>query len=179
MILAITTRYGTVQIQIQWKMDGKRLIGKMFLLDFKYGKGSFRRKNFEYHHKIIQMHSDKWRLAQVNSNYDVSLILLLLFPHLIVCTFEPLQVCPSYPKSVIVPSGVTDDKIRASASFRQNSRFPVMSYFHKKTKVNYVSYILSVSFATNPSDIFSPCCLEVVSLLWVRIIVDVAKMNNS
>lgn len=47
-----------------------------------------------------------------------------------------LQVCPSYPEAVIVPKGIGDDYLRASASFREDGRFPVLSYYHRDTRVN-------------------------------------------
>ncbi|KAE9417573.1 hypothetical protein Angca_002687 [Angiostrongylus cantonensis] len=47
---------------------------------------------------------------------------------------EGFKVCPSYPEKVIVPKGIGDDYLRISATFRDGSRFPVLSYFHKHTK---------------------------------------------
>ncbi|EDO28257.1 predicted protein, partial [Nematostella vectensis] len=46
------------------------------------------------------------------------------------------QVCASYPTSVIVPLGVSDDELKASAQFRHGARFPVLCYFHKATQVD-------------------------------------------
>ncbi|KHJ99809.1 hypothetical protein OESDEN_00210 [Oesophagostomum dentatum] len=45
------------------------------------------------------------------------------------------QVCQSYPEKVIVPKGIGDDYLRISATFRDGSRFPVLSYYHKSTKI--------------------------------------------
>ncbi|KAL6724353.1 hypothetical protein Aduo_019249 [Ancylostoma duodenale] len=47
---------------------------------------------------------------------------------------EGFAVCPSYPEKVIVPKGIGDDYLRISATFRDGSRFPVLSYYHKSTK---------------------------------------------
>ncbi|ELU07118.1 hypothetical protein CAPTEDRAFT_168491 [Capitella teleta] len=43
-------------------------------------------------------------------------------------TFE---VCSGYPHLVIVPKSVDDETIVRAAGFRQNGRFPVLSYYHK------------------------------------------------
>lgn len=45
------------------------------------------------------------------------------------------QVCGTYPEVVIVPKGIGDDYLRISATFRDGGRFPVLSFFHKVTKV--------------------------------------------
>ncbi|VDM53870.1 unnamed protein product [Angiostrongylus costaricensis] len=47
---------------------------------------------------------------------------------------EGFKVCASYPEKVIVPKVIGDDYLRISATFRDGSRFPVLSYFHKHTK---------------------------------------------
>jgi myotubularin-related protein 9 len=41
-------------------------------------------------------------------------------------------VCSSYPELTVVPSNVDDNMLIASAKFRQNGRFPVLSYRHEK-----------------------------------------------
>ena len=46
-----------------------------------------------------------------------------------------LQLCQSYPQSVLVPKSVTDDMLAKIAGFRQNGRFPFLSYYHKDSKV--------------------------------------------
>ncbi|KAK6033768.1 hypothetical protein OSTOST_00070, partial [Ostertagia ostertagi] len=51
---------------------------------------------------------------------------------------DDLQVCPSYPEKVIVPKGIGDDYLRISATFRDGSRFPVLSYFHSSTQSSIV-----------------------------------------
>jgi hypothetical protein len=45
------------------------------------------------------------------------------------------KICSSYPEQVIVPKGIGDDYLRISATFRAGGRFPVLSYYHHKTKV--------------------------------------------
>ena len=45
------------------------------------------------------------------------------------------KICPTYPKVNIVPKAVEDSIIKASSQFRAGGRFPVLSYYHKKTKV--------------------------------------------
>ncbi|KAK0396939.1 hypothetical protein QR680_001918 [Steinernema hermaphroditum] len=56
---------------------------------------------------------DRWRISAVNKGFSV---------------------CPSYPELVIVPKGIGDDFLKISASFRDGSRFPVLSYYHHETK---------------------------------------------
>lgn len=63
----------------------------------------------EFNH--IQSHvGSEWRLSQVNKNYEV---------------------CPSYPQTVVVLKCIDDATILKAAAFRQNCRFPVLSYYHK------------------------------------------------
>ena len=40
------------------------------------------------------------------------------------------QVCPSYPRAVVVPAIVSDEMLKASAAFRMDGRFPILSYRH-------------------------------------------------
>ncbi|CAM1324598.1 MTMR9 (predicted) [Pycnogonum litorale] len=61
----------------------------------------------------LQMHSDDWRISHVNKDFTV---------------------CPSYPKTLIVPKSIDDGTLIAVSSFRQHGRFPVLSYFHKENK---------------------------------------------
>lgn len=51
---------------------------------------------------------------------------------------EGFAVCQSYPERVIVPKGIGDDYLKISATFRDGSRFPVLSYFHKSTQSSIV-----------------------------------------
>lgn len=57
--------------------------------------------------------SDEWRLSYVNKDY---------------------KVCASYPHAVIVPKSIDDETIIKSSYFRQNGRFPILSYYHRQTK---------------------------------------------
>ena len=43
------------------------------------------------------------------------------------------SLCPSYPQEVVVPAICDRDLLTESARFRQGGRFPVISYYHKKT----------------------------------------------
>ena len=50
-----------------------------------------------------------WRRSRINHDYSLS---------------------PSYPPTVIVPSSISDDTLRQSASFRAIGRIPVLTYRH-------------------------------------------------
>ncbi|GAB6019226.1 Carrier protein, mitochondrial [Chamberlinius hualienensis] len=54
-------------------------------------------------------HTDNWRISNVNKNFEV---------------------CVTYPQAVVVPKCIDDECLVISASFRQNGRFPVLSYYH-------------------------------------------------
>lgn len=53
--------------------------------------------------------TEEWRVSRVNQNYTV---------------------CSSYGKAVVVPKNIDDETLIAAASFRQDGRFPVLSYRH-------------------------------------------------
>ncbi|KAJ0181328.1 hypothetical protein K1T71_003413 [Dendrolimus kikuchii] len=53
--------------------------------------------------------SKEWRISRVNQNYTV---------------------CSSYGKAVVVPKSIDDETLAAAATFRQDGRFPVLSYRH-------------------------------------------------
>jgi len=61
-----------------------------------------------------------------------------------------LQVCSSYSQAVIVFKNLDDDTIIKSAKFRQNGRFPVLSYFHKDNGVStvYIQLFLGNNLST-------------------------------
>uniref|UniRef100_A0A7I5EF34 Myotubularin phosphatase domain-containing protein n=1 Tax=Haemonchus contortus TaxID=6289 RepID=A0A7I5EF34_HAECO len=63
--------------------------------------------------RLIVRCGDEFRISNVNDGF---------------------QVCPSYPEKVIVPKGIGDDYLRISATFRDGSRFPVLSYFHNSSQ---------------------------------------------
>ncbi|XP_009317983.1 PREDICTED: myotubularin-related protein 9 isoform X2 [Pygoscelis adeliae] len=48
------------------------------------------------------------------------------------CINKEFSVCPSYPPVVVVPKSIDDEALRKVAMFRHGSRFPVLSYYHKK-----------------------------------------------
>uniref|UniRef100_A0A8D9BHH3 Lateral signaling target protein 2 homolog n=1 Tax=Cacopsylla melanoneura TaxID=428564 RepID=A0A8D9BHH3_9HEMI len=53
----------------------------------------------------------RWRQCSANQNYEL---------------------CETYPKYVIVPSGIDDTLLKSSADFRSNQRFPVVVWRHQK-----------------------------------------------
>ena len=57
----------------------------------------------------------EWRITQVNNNYSI---------------------CATYPTKLIVPNSVDDATLIKSSQFRSMARFPVLSYYHKTTKVS-------------------------------------------
>ena len=48
------------------------------------------------------------------------------------------QICPSYPHAVLVPKVISDEMLLKIASFRQHGRFPVLSYYHRDSRVSWV-----------------------------------------
>ena len=64
-----------------------------------------------------------------------------------------LQVCPTYPHAVFVPKSVEDETIIKAASFRQGGRFPVLSYYHKDSKVISGPCLLRLLYCLVASDI--------------------------
>ncbi|NXG16891.1 MTMR9 protein, partial [Grallaria varia] len=64
-------------------------------------------KEFE----LLSSVTDEWRLSCINRDFSV---------------------CPSYPPVVIVPKCINDEELRKVAMFRHGSRFPVLSYYHRK-----------------------------------------------
>ncbi|NWQ61747.1 MTMR9 protein, partial [Neopipo cinnamomea] len=61
--------------------------------------------------ELLSSATDEWRLSCINKEFSV---------------------CPSYPPVVIVPKCITDEELRKVAMFRHGSRFPVLSYYHRK-----------------------------------------------
>ncbi|NXP17117.1 MTMR9 protein, partial [Scytalopus superciliaris] len=64
-------------------------------------------KDFELLSEIVS----EWRLSCINRDFSV---------------------CPSYPPVVIVPKCIKDEELQKVATFRHGSRFPVLSYYHRK-----------------------------------------------
>ncbi|NWT01500.1 MTMR9 protein, partial [Mionectes macconnelli] len=61
--------------------------------------------------ELLSSATDEWRLSCINKEFSV---------------------CPSYPPVVIIPKCITDEELRKVAMFRHGSRFPVLSYYHRK-----------------------------------------------
>ena len=77
-----------------------------------------------------------WRISHVNKNYSVNQYRLIsIFKHENNKSFI-IKVCGSYPEKVIVPKNIDDETLLKSSKFRADGRFPILSYFHKPTKVN-------------------------------------------
>ncbi|CAH8595125.1 unnamed protein product [Dicrocoelium dendriticum] len=51
-----------------------------------------------------------WRVSSVNRSYEV---------------------CPSYPKKLLVPADISDSVITESGNFRRGGRFPILVYYHR------------------------------------------------
>ena len=54
--------------------------------------------------------------------------------HLVSTLYQAYKLTPSYPTKLIVPADVDDDILQDIAAYRQNSRIPVLTYMHSKTK---------------------------------------------
>jgi len=54
--------------------------------------------------------SDHWRFSTVNENFSI---------------------CKSYPETLVVPLGVSDEQLKTVATFRTSGRIPVLCYYHK------------------------------------------------
>lgn len=79
----------------------------------KLGKGWLRDSMENFYHKL-KAETDAWRLSHVNENF---------------------KVCPSYPEKIIVPVSCSDNSLKRAAAFRQGRRFPVLSYYHPRSKM--------------------------------------------
>ncbi|XP_064652187.1 myotubularin-related protein 9-like [Lineus longissimus] len=55
--------------------------------------------------------SDDWRICHRNKNFEL---------------------CPSYPRALVVPKSIDDETLIRVAQFRYLGRFPVLSYYHKE-----------------------------------------------
>uniref|UniRef100_S4R5T5 Myotubularin related protein 9 n=1 Tax=Petromyzon marinus TaxID=7757 RepID=S4R5T5_PETMA len=64
----------------------------------------------EHEFTRLTSHTADWRLSHVNKDFTV---------------------CPSYPPVVIIPKAIDDEMVKKVSAFRQNGRFPVLSYYHK------------------------------------------------
>ena len=59
----------------------------------------------------LRMNAEEWRLCTINKDYAIT---------------------PTYSTVILVPKSVDDETVEKAASFRQNARFPVLSYYHKE-----------------------------------------------
>uniref|UniRef100_A0A0K2USV3 Myotubularin related protein 9 [Monodelphis domestica] n=2 Tax=Lepeophtheirus salmonis TaxID=72036 RepID=A0A0K2USV3_LEPSM len=59
--------------------------------------------------KLVHSNNKEWRISYVNSDFSV---------------------CRTYPRAVVVPACISDGCLRASARYRQEGRFPTLSYRH-------------------------------------------------
>ena len=57
----------------------------------------------------VDVQKGKFRISDLNSSYTV---------------------CPTYPKLLAVPAGMTDTQLSAVASFRAKGRIPILSWVH-------------------------------------------------
>ncbi|KAI9921198.1 hypothetical protein PsorP6_001103 [Peronosclerospora sorghi] len=51
-------------------------------------------------------------------------------PYRVTTLNATFTLCPTYPRELVVPAGVTDADVTAVASFRSKGRFPICSYVH-------------------------------------------------
>ncbi|XP_032900714.1 myotubularin-related protein 9-like isoform X2 [Amblyraja radiata] len=68
----------------------------------------------EDHYTQLSAHTDRWRLSYVNKDFSV---------------------CTSYPIALIVPRTSDDAVLRIAATFRHGGRFPVLCYWHQRTRM--------------------------------------------
>uniref|UniRef100_A0A914MBR3 Myotubularin phosphatase domain-containing protein n=1 Tax=Meloidogyne incognita TaxID=6306 RepID=A0A914MBR3_MELIC len=76
---------------------------------------------------------DGWRAYAIEDKFS-KLQLLTGERFRISSVNKDFETCSSYPEQVIVPKGIGDDYLRISATFRSGGRFPVLSYYHQRTK---------------------------------------------
>ncbi|KAF7490996.1 Myotubularin-related protein 9 [Sarcoptes scabiei] len=81
--------------------------------EFKFVEDGWFAFQIEHEFNNLINFSDEWRLSNVNKNFEV---------------------CPTYPEKVIVPKSISDESIKSIARFRCLGRFPVLSYYHKRSK---------------------------------------------
>lgn len=69
-------------------------------------------KEFERQGLDLASPDCKWRLTDINQDY---------------------KFCPTYPRTLVVPSQVSDTLLRHAAKYRSQGRIPVLTYYYKKT----------------------------------------------
>ncbi|KAI8049092.1 Myotubularin-like phosphatase domain-containing protein [Syncephalis plumigaleata] len=66
----------------------------------------------EYNRMGVNTLSNKWRFTEKNTNYEL---------------------CPTYPRCLVVPEKISDVTLEHAAKFRSKGRIPVLSYLHRPT----------------------------------------------
>eukprot|EP00960_Hanusia_phi_P047409 758388-Hanusia_phi.AAC.10 len=63
--------------------------------------------------ELLGLDSNLWRISSVNENFSL---------------------CQTYTKLLVVPSSISDDELLASARFRQNNRFPIITWHNVQSR---------------------------------------------
>jgi myotubularin-related protein 1/2 len=66
-------------------------------------------------YRRLGLPTESWKISKLNENYDL---------------------CDTYPALLVLPSVVSDEDVRAVASFRSRSRLPVLSWLHPETQAS-------------------------------------------
>ncbi|KAH3752878.1 hypothetical protein DPMN_187504 [Dreissena polymorpha] len=85
-----------------------------------------------FYHPTFDILEDSWQAFQQGA--EMSRYKACMEDWRISTANKDYKLCQSYPQSVVVPKGVTDDMLAKVDQFRQNGRFPVLSYFHRDSK---------------------------------------------
>lgn len=68
-----------------------------------------------------------WRFTDINKDYSVSTVGFfssdLDLPLVI-------QLCPTYPARLVVPTKISDATLQYAAKYRSKGRIPVLAYLH-------------------------------------------------
>ncbi|NXR15879.1 MTMR9 protein, partial [Semnornis frantzii] len=83
-----------------------------------------------FYRPMFEIVEDGWRSFLPDQEFE--LLTSLTDEWRLSCINKEFSVCPSYPAVVIVPKSIDDEALRKVALFRHGSRFPVLSYYHKK-----------------------------------------------
>ena len=51
---------------------------------------------------------------------------------------DSFELCPTYPRTIIVPSTCSDEDVKEVAEFRSKRRLPALSWLHPKTRAAIV-----------------------------------------
>lgn len=122
------TEFNNISMSIEWlsNLNEPRLLYPHFYNpEFTFVENGWNAFKIENEFANLTRFSDEWRLSNVNKNFEI---------------------CSTYPETVIVPKSITDDCIKAIAQFRCLGRFPVLSYYHERTKVLFFIYIIWLIF---------------------------------